>query len=127
MRTRFIIMTTFFVVLFILSGCSTAAPAPEDIDPASIEAFLSTDPDIPDAGKPTKLQATFTGSNLTDATTMVFEFRHNEKSEFVDGTFKGKNAYAGNYSFQASGTYEIFLHLYNGEYHITKKAEVIVP
>lgn len=112
------------ILLGCLSACSTSPKA--TIDPAAIDANLTTVPEIPIAGSPIKLKADFTGGELSKSSDMAFEIRLNEEPVLLNADKDGQNAFSGTYTFPKSGTYEVYLHLYTDDMHLTKKKKVEV-
>lgn len=112
------------LLLGCLSACSTSPQS--TIDPAAIEADLTTVPEIPTAGSPINLKAEFTGGELSKSSEMAFEIRVNDGSVLLNADKDDQNAFVGTYTFPKSGTYEVYLHLYDEDIHLTKKKKVEV-
>ncbi|OME87964.1 hypothetical protein BK120_01180 [Paenibacillus sp. FSL A5-0031] len=111
-------------ILVCLAACSASAPVTND--PAAIEVDLRTDPDKPVSGSPIELMADFTGAELTDSSGMTFEVRVKEEPVFIEAKKKGQNVFSGTYTFREPGTYEVYMHLYTDDIHVTKKKQVEV-
>ncbi len=108
----------------LLAACSSTAPTP--VDPAVLDATLTTDPDNPIAGTKVRLKAAFTGAELSNSSGMTFEIRVNEKPILIEAIKEDNNTFEGGYTFVESGTYEVYLHLYTEDIHLTKKKQVVV-
>lgn len=123
---RTIVKKTILIGLIwtFLGGCSTSATAP--IDPAALEATLTTEPASPTAGTPIKLRAAFTGAELSKSSGMTFEIRVGDNQALVEAEKGGSHTFDGVYTFSKSGTYEVYLHLYTEDIHLTKKKQVVV-
>ncbi|MCR2802759.1 hypothetical protein [Paenibacillus soyae] len=114
--------------LIILSACSGATAEPvERLDPLALEAAVQTVPDAPVAGSPVKLSAIFSGGGqLPDSARMEFEIRQEDQSVRVQGENAGNNTFEGIHSFSAPGEFEVYVHLYGGDFHVTKMQKVTV-
>lgn len=105
-----------------LGACST--PAPTSIDPSALDVNVTTDPGSPVAGAPIKLRAEVTGAELSKSSGLTFEIRVDEKPVLVEAEKEGNNTFDVIYTFSKSGTYEVYLHLYTEDIHVTKKKQV---
>ncbi|MGO4542856.1 hypothetical protein [Paenibacillus sp. 2TAB19] len=116
-------MLSLFVA--VMSACSNSPPGP--IDPAEIEAVLTTNPEAPLAAKPVELVASFPGANLSKSTSgLTFEIRVNEKAELLEANNAGQDEFSSSFTFPKAGTYDVYLHLYTEDVHLTKKKQVVV-
>ncbi|MBP1989524.1 FixH family protein [Paenibacillus eucommiae] len=111
------------LIIGLLTACSSE-PAP--IDPSAIEVSLSTVPAPAVSGKPVELKADFTGAEFADSTQVTFDIRVDDKPKMVDAENKGNGVFMGTYTFEKAGLYEVYLHLYVDDLHITKKKQVDV-
>jgi len=112
-----------------LTACSSSA-APGDENPKDVRAELATDPAQPQAGQPTKLTATVTGLKDEKKAIVQFEIRRSDNKTLPDlteeATYSGKGTYSAEYSFKEQAKYDVYIHIYRGELHVTKKKPVEV-
>ncbi|WP_372632480.1 hypothetical protein [Cohnella sp.] len=111
-----------------LSACSSAKPG--DQDPRDVKVELRTDPAQAQAGADVKLIATVTGLVDEKNTIVQYEIRkadHSGLPELLENVEResGGTYFAG-YKFAESAAYDVYIHIYNGELHITKKKPVEV-
>ncbi|TVY01988.1 hypothetical protein [Cohnella terricola] len=130
MRKTF--MGLFLVLVLtalIVTGCSSS-PQAGDQDPKNIKVELTTEPAPARVGEETKLVATITGLLDEKNTTVQFEIRQSDNKglpeliEEVD--YSGSGHYSANFVFKESVKYDVYIHIYNGELHVTKKKPVEV-
>jgi len=122
---RTLIMAGVICFIFVcLAACS--AVSPETIDPAAIDATLTTEPANSVAGSPVKLKAEFAGAELSRSSGVTFEIRVDEEPVLLDAEKEGQNTFYGTYTFPKPGTYEVYLHLYTDDIHMTKMKKVEV-
>ncbi|MGO4544125.1 hypothetical protein AB4Z29_04950 [Paenibacillus sp. 2TAB23] len=124
MRRMIITLSVMFFILSCLAACSASPPA--TIDPAAIDAQLTTDPNEPVHGSPINLSAEFTGGKLSSSSGMTFEVRVDGDPVLIEAKKEGENVFSGAYTFAKPGNYEVYLHLYTGDIHLTKKKQVEV-
>ncbi|SFE24157.1 hypothetical protein SAMN04487969_101860 [Paenibacillus algorifonticola] len=124
MRTVVKVTAVVGLICTFLVGCSASATTP--IDPAALDATLTTEPTAPSAGTPIKLRAEFTGAELSKSSGLTFEIRVDDNQALVEAEKGGSNTFDGVYTFSKSGTYEVYLHLYTEDIHLTKKKQVVV-
>ncbi|MHA6483183.1 hypothetical protein ACX1C1_14915 [Paenibacillus sp. strain BS8-2] len=120
-------MTTVILALAILvglSGCSSSSEG--SVDPANVDATVTTDPAPAAVNQEVQLAVLFSGIELDKSATVSFEIRSGDKSEFVDASYQGNNTFSSPYSFTRTGINEVFIHLYSGDLHVTKKKPVEV-
>lgn len=112
------------IALFsILTACSGEQPP---IDPAAIDATLSTEPSPALAGSPVELRAAFTGASFPDKVVVTFDVRSGDRPELFDASNEGEGLFTGKFTFPEKGVYDVYLHLYVDDLHITKKKQVEV-
>jgi hypothetical protein len=122
------IMATFSVMIGLLSlltGCTNTGMSNEAIDPEAVELMLNKNPEIVIAGNEVELQAKFNGITLTDEASVTFDFRTDEKPKLVEATFED-DVFSGKFTFPEKGIQTVYVHLYTGDLHLTKKAWVEV-
>lgn len=105
----------------ILFGVLTACSSEPRIDYEAVEVSLATEPESAVAGSPVELRATFTGIALSDEATVDFDIRAGEEPELIDAANEGDGLFTASYTFPEEGIQTVFLHLYDGDIHITKK------
>jgi len=111
-----------------LTGCSSTRPGEQN--PSDIKVDLKTDPAESRAGADTKLIATVAGLVDEKNTIVQFEIRKSDNSglpELLEETEReGGGKYSSIYRFPDSASYDVYIHIYNGELHVTKKKPVEV-
>ncbi|TBL81101.1 FixH family protein [Paenibacillus thalictri] len=113
----------------LLIGCAACSPAPKGQDPAQVKLELAAEPAPVKTGTPTKLTATITGLENTDAGNVQFEIRRSDNSGLPDtkeASPVGGGRYTAEETFDKTGKYSIYIHIYQGDLHITKKKELEV-
>jgi hypothetical protein len=114
------------LVLFAaLTACSSGGSA-SSVDPASVDVTVTTDPAPAKGNEAVKLAGQFTGIELDKSATVSFEIRVGDETEIVDAEFAGDNTFKTDYTFTRTGINEVFVHLYTGDLHVTKKKPVEV-
>ncbi|MBD2868999.1 hypothetical protein IDH41_10450 [Paenibacillus sp. IB182493] len=108
-------------VFGVLTACSAEPP----IDPELVEMTLSTEPETVTAGTPAKLQATFSGVELSDDAQVTFDFRVGDEPKLVDAVRSGEG-FDADFTFPDKGIQTVYVHLYEGDLHLTKKKWVEV-
>lgn len=114
----------FLVTLVWLTGCASSPQA--SVDPAAIEVTVATAPSPAVANDEVKLSGSFVGIELDKSATVSFEIRNGDQTEIVDAAFVGDNTFESPYTFKNAGINEVFVHLYSGDLHVTKKKPVEV-
>lgn len=110
------------------TGCSTVSD--ELMDPALIDIAFSTDPAEVVADQPVKLKAVLSGT--TDRPELQFDFEIRKAGDktalgkYVEGENTAELTFMAEETFEESGAYDIYLHIYDFESHITKKKELQV-
>ncbi|MCU6712011.1 hypothetical protein M6D81_25230 [Paenibacillus sp. J5C_2022] len=112
-------MSLIVLVLFVMAGCSEQAPA--GIDPMDVEASLDTNPDIVMAGEQVELMTSFTGAEFAETAEVQFDIRVDGKVKLVDAAYTGNGQFTGSFTFPKKGIYNVYIHLYEDELHVTKK------
>ncbi|QJD82825.1 filamin/ABP280 repeat domain-containing protein [Cohnella herbarum] len=117
------------VILVVLTGCGSSAST-GDQDPKNVKVELSTIPEQARSGEETNLQVTITGLVDEKNTDVQFEIRHSDNSGLPDliqeVESKGKGKYTAPYVFKNAAKYDVYIHLYNQDIHITKKKPLVV-
>ncbi|MFC4601303.1 hypothetical protein [Cohnella hongkongensis] len=111
-----------------LTACSSSQPGEQD--PRDVQVELATNPAEAKAGDEVKLIATVTGLVDEQNTIVQFEIRkadHSGLPELVEDVDReGDGKYSAGFKFMESTTYDVYIHIYKGELHITKKKPVEV-
>jgi len=113
-------------VLAACAGAQGAKPGTANIDPASVSATVTTEPDPARAGTPVQLVADISGVPAGDDTTVQFEIRTEGKAHLIDAAAESGGRYRAEYTFPQAGTFHVYLHVYHLDLHITKLAKVEV-
>ncbi|BBH20183.1 hypothetical protein Back11_15280 [Paenibacillus baekrokdamisoli] len=112
------------LLIGLLTACSSEPAAP--INPEAIEVSLSTEPVPAVAGNLLELRAKFTGAEFSKSTQVTFDIRLDGKPKLIEGQNEGNGAFTGNFTFPQAGQYDVYLHLYVDDLHMTKKKQVDV-
>ncbi|RXZ80625.1 hypothetical protein EBB07_17870 [Paenibacillaceae bacterium] len=121
MLKKFRTILAVSLLVAVLAGCS-AEPAAV-IDPEAIAASLSTSPAPASAGEAVELTVNVTGAEGA-ATEVTIDVRVDEEPKLIATKSMGDNSYAGAFTFPKAGNYDVFLHLYVDDLHLTKKTQV---
>ncbi|WP_256757982.1 hypothetical protein [Cohnella sp. WQ 127256] len=114
------------VFMIIMTACGTSTNQAGE-DPKDVSVELVTVPAPPQAGQEIKLGANVTGLINAENTEVQFEVRaFNIPAEIIDLDNLGGGKYETSYTFKAAAQYEVFIHLYHDDVHITKKKELDV-
>lgn len=119
---RIVVSVCFLLVL--LASCSRSASQP--IDPAALEALLQTEPEMAISGTPVALKVDFTGADISNTAQLTFEIRVNGKGKLVEASNRGNGQFIGDFTFPIPDVYDVYLHLYTDDIHLTKKKQVEV-
>lgn len=117
------------VVLAALSLAACSSSRPGDQDPKDVKAELRTDPAEAKAGAEVKLITTVSGLVDEKNTIVQYEIRkadHSGLPELIEQVDREGTTYSAGLTFSESATYDVYIHIYNGELHITKKKPVEV-
>ncbi|MFB9274305.1 hypothetical protein [Cohnella cellulosilytica] len=120
-------LTLIVLAVWCLSGCASSKPG--DQDPRAVKVELTTDPAAAKAGTDVKLITTVTGLVDEKNTIVQYEIRkadHSGLPELLEEVDREGATYSANFSFAEGATYDVYIHIYNGELHITKKKSVEV-
>ncbi|MGF7035366.1 hypothetical protein J2T17_006374 [Paenibacillus mucilaginosus] len=113
------------ILLLLLLGC---ASNPQGTNPAAVKVNLLTDPPTVQTSKPIKLKAEVIGIDIAEDLQVQFDIRKPNRNalpdlleaKLEDGQFVTEK------TFEQTGTYTVYIHVYQGELHITKKKELTV-
>jgi hypothetical protein len=112
-----------------LTACSSSSQA-GDQDPKDIKVELATEPAQARAGEATKLLATVTGLVNAKDGIVQFEIRkagNKSLPELIEEVeHSGDGLYSASFTFKEPASYDVYIHIYSGELHITKKKPVEV-
>lgn len=126
------VMIALVAAVLLLASCSAAAQkdgSGDQVDEANVKVAMSTNPTTVKVGEAVQLRAEVTGLKTYDGASFAFDIRKaNWKGlpELIDATLDDNTVYVANKTFTEPGEYYIYLHLYQGELHITKKKEIKV-
>ena len=115
-------------VLSIMTGC-TSGTGGQGQDPAAVKIELISEPSPASAKQNTKLIAQITGLETEKDANVQFDVRWEDNEglpEFLETQADGKGRYSADTTFDKPGEYAIYIHLYQGELHITKKRPLVV-
>jgi hypothetical protein len=113
-------------LVMVAAACSSGN---QGQDPASVKVELSTEPASAVAAKPVTLTAHITGLVKENDANVQFDIRSENKNELPDLVTAGSTgggSYAAAKTFDKPGTYTIYIHLYQGDLHVTKKKQLVV-
>ncbi|MDQ6419959.1 hypothetical protein RB620_10985 [Paenibacillus sp. LHD-117] len=116
-------LTVLAVLSFVLMTACSSTPE-TSVDPANVDVSVTTNPSPAQPNSKVRLSGQFTGIELNKSATVSFEIRKGDKSEFIDAVYEGDNIFEADYTFTQSGINEVFVHLYTGDLHVTKKKPV---
>ncbi|MFH5185406.1 hypothetical protein ACHHV8_23675 [Paenibacillus sp. TAB 01] len=126
MRKTTLILVFCWLVFTLLIGCS---PKPEGQDPAKVKIELTSEPTAVQTGQTVKLIATLSGLANEEEPNVQIDIRKSDNSILPD-TKNANSIGNGQYSvekiFNHPGAYSIYIHVYQGDLHITKKKELQV-
>ncbi len=122
MKRTILAASAVFVLIGFLTACSGGAP----LNPDSVDVTVTTEPAPAAAGSPVKLKAQLAGVPSDMASSVTFDIRAGELPELIDAVDEGGGLYTGTCTFPEAGVYDVFLHLYIGDLHLTKKRQVEV-
>ncbi|OXM83046.1 Ig-like domain repeat protein [Paenibacillus rigui] len=126
MRKTIMIIVLCGLVLTHLTGCS---PKPEGQDPAKMKVELASEPAAVQAGQKVKLIATISGLAKGEEAGVQFDIRKSDNTMLPDtkeASPSGNGQYSVDKVFDKPGAYSIYIHVYQGDLHITKKKELQV-
>ncbi|MBD2847697.1 hypothetical protein IDH44_21100 [Paenibacillus sp. IB182496] len=111
----------------LLGACGQEPAPPATIDdPMAVAATIETTPAPPIAGEPAELRAVISGAELDESADITLDVRVDGEAQLFDASYEADSVFAGEFTFPAAGTYEVFVHIYVGDLHLTKKDEVVV-
>jgi|GEM_PF-324719 len=119
------------MMTIMLSACSSSqSEGNGPADGSDVKVDFTTDPAPVHAGDSITLQGLVTGLATLDGAQFAFDIRKSDWKrlpELINAKLddKGKTFIADT-TFTEPGRYYVFLHLYQGDLHITKKKELVV-
>jgi hypothetical protein len=126
--TRWLTIAVIVMVVIGLVGCGAAAEEGE-VDPKDVTVELASDPVTVRANEAGKLIVQTTGLRDDITPNVQIDIRKPDNKglpEYVKTTSIGNGQFAAEYTFAAAGNYTIYLHVMQGELHITKKKKLAV-
>ncbi|SDC54460.1 hypothetical protein SAMN02799630_00050 [Paenibacillus sp. UNCCL117] len=126
MKRIWISLCLSLCVMLALTACSSSN---QGQDPASVKVELTTDPAAPPAAREVALTAQVSGLVKEEGANVQFDIRGENKNalpEVVTAEPAGGGAYVYKKTFDKAGVYTIYIHIYQGDLHVTKKKTVTV-
>ncbi|WP_282936303.1 hypothetical protein [Paenibacillus sp. RC67] len=114
------------LLLLSVTGCSSPQ---QGQDPAKVKVELASEPANVQVGQKVKLIANISGLAEEEGANVQIDIRKSDNSilpDTKDASSIGKGQYSVEKTFEKSGAYSIYIHLYQGDLHITKKKELQV-
>jgi hypothetical protein len=109
----------------ILASCSSSTGGGRDQDPKDVKVELLTEGALVKAGEETIIEVEITGLMDAENSEVQFEIRRSDNKslpvliEEVESSSVG--IYTASYSFKKVAKYDVYVHIYNEDIHITKK------
>jgi hypothetical protein len=122
MKVKVQLLFLLTLIFTTLIACSSEPP----IDPELIEGTLVTNPAQLTTGKSTEFIVSFTGATFADDVKVTVDIRFNDEMKTIDATMLENGTFSAYYVFTEKGFYDIYLHLYSDDLHVTKKKQVEV-
>ncbi|CAG7629486.1 hypothetical protein PAESOLCIP111_03108 [Paenibacillus solanacearum] len=113
----------------LLMGTTACSPVAKGQDPAKIKVELVSEPALVTAGTKVKLIAKITGLEKEEGAQVQLDIRRTDNSilpDMKEALPMGGGQYYAEKTFDKPASYSVYIHLYQGELHITKKKELIV-
>ncbi|MCP3773762.1 hypothetical protein NLX71_10615 [Paenibacillus sp. MZ04-78.2] len=122
-RKRMLAVLLGLLLAAVITACSSERP----IDPSEVEVTLTTEPSPPKANTVTKFTATLGGVPESTKATLSFDIRKSENDtlSYLNAKQEGL-AFSADKELKEPGTYTVYVHLYIGDLHITKKKKIEV-
>ena len=112
------------IVMFVfLTACSSANLT---WDPAEVDAVLTTLPETVYANEEVTLVAKLSGIPQKTGSDMRFDIQIDGKSNLIRGEDVGGGEYTLLFTFPRPGTYDVYIHYYQDNEHITKLKQLEV-
>lgn len=116
------------VVLTVLTGCSNST-GQGGTDPKAVKAELTTEPAQAAVGKSTLMGVNITGLNDEIGVEVQLSIINNDNKGVpasVIAESAGEGRYEAEYTFEEAAEYNVYIHIYKGDLHVTKKKTVVV-
>jgi len=116
------------VMLLVLAGCSSSSEQ-GGTDPRKVEAELTIEPAEPAVGKSTMMGVDITGLNDEKGVEVQLSIINSDNKgvpKSVIAEPAGGGRYEAEFSFEEAAKYNVYIHIYKGELHVTKKKTVVV-
>lgn len=116
------------IVLLMLTACGTVtSPIEEGVVLEEDQVELSSDPGSPAAGQETQLMVEL-GAPVPNDTRIDFEIRKegSARGKFLKTDKISGQTYTAEETFQDSGTYRVFIHIYSSNIHQTMEKRIEV-
>lgn len=125
MRIKAFYLMTGIFLMMILAACSSN---PQGQDPSSVKVELVTAPSPVQAAQKVKMIAQISGLINKEAE-VQFDIRKADNSglpELLNAQSDGSGHYFVEKTFDQPGSYTVYIHLAQGELHLTKKKQLVV-
>lgn len=124
MKRTIAVLAAVAALVAVLAGCTGLGTRTPSIDPAGVDAVLTTNPEQAVVGDPTELRATVSGVGDTQDATVSFDIRVKGKSNLVDAVYGADGVFSAEFTFPEQGEYDILIHIYAADLHVIKKKAV---
>ncbi|WP_127532932.1 hypothetical protein [Paenibacillus kobensis] len=127
----FISLVMIIMLAVIVSACSSSKQDGNGTaNEADVKVDFSTNPAVVHTGKSVTLQSVVTGLPTLEGAQFAFDIRKSDWKrlpELINAKLDDKTeTFVADTTFTEPGRYYVYLHLYQGELHITKKKEIMV-
>lgn len=119
---RYIVM---LLIMFSIVAAGCSSEGEKEVDPELVELHLTYEPESIRVGETIQFRAAFTHLPLTEIAEVAYDFRVDDGPKVVKATREG-DEFLGEFTFPEAGEKTIYLHIYEKELHIIKKAVVDV-
>ncbi|GGE69768.1 FixH family protein [Priestia taiwanensis] len=119
-------------IVLVLSACTKEEKKEEakaeDVAPQPLKVEVKTNPETLKANEKIEIQAIVTQGEkkVTDASEVLFEIKHNDKSEKIEAKHKGDGVYTIEKTFEADGVYSVIPHTTANGMHTMPTVELTV-
>jgi hypothetical protein len=109
----------------ILAACSSSTSSGRDQDPKDVKVELLTEGVQVKAGEETIIEVEITGLMDAENSDVQFEIRRSDNKSLPDLIKEveslSEGIYTASYTFKKIAKYDVYVHIYNEDLHITKK------
>ncbi|MBU5442960.1 hypothetical protein [Paenibacillus sp. MSJ-34] len=114
------------LTLLFMSACADPSSS-SNVNPAKVQVELIATPEPVIAGETTALTVRITGLNTFEKARVQLDIRTADNKgipDLLDTETTGNGDYSAEYTFKKTSLYDVYVHLYQGELHITKKKQL---